>query len=120
MFSYGRGTPVLGLDACTPNTTLAPRPVPGYVFSPLLSLAAFLSLFPCPFLWLALSLKILSLQPPSRALSSHSLAAGQPQLLSHPGLLPLLKRHIPPRSTHLPGQWLQCQANGSNVCRVLR
>ena len=21
---------------------------------------------------------------------------------------------------NLPGQWLQCQANGSNVCRVLR
>ena len=21
---------------------------------------------------------------------------------------------------YLPGQWLQCQANGSNVCRVLR
>ena len=31
------------------------------------------------------------------------------------GSLPLLKRH-----SHLPGQWLQCQANGSNVCRVLR
>ena len=25
---------------------------------------------------------------------------------------------LPPRLTHLPGQWLQCQANGSNVCRV--
>jgi len=23
-------------------------------------------------------------------------------------------------STNLPGQWFQCQANGSNVCRVLR
>ena len=22
--------------------------------------------------------------------------------------------------TNLPGQWLQCHANGSNVCRVLR
>jgi len=22
--------------------------------------------------------------------------------------------------THLPGQWLQCQTNGSSVCRVLR
>jgi len=22
--------------------------------------------------------------------------------------------------THLPGQWLQCQADGYNVCRVLR
>ena len=31
-----------------------------------------------------------------------------------------LKRHIPPRSTNLPGQWLQCQADGSNVYRVLR
>ena len=35
------------------------------------------------------------------------------------GLLPLLKSHSPPRLTNLPGQWLQCQANGSNVCRVL-
>ena len=26
----------------------------------------------------------------------------------------------PPRLNNLPGQWLQCQANGSNVCRVLR
>ena len=33
------------------------------------------------------------------------------------GLLPLLKRHLPP---DLPGKWLQCQANGSNVCQVLR
>ena len=24
----------------------------------------------------------------------------------------------PPRLTNLPGKWLQCQANGSNVCRV--
>ena len=24
------------------------------------------------------------------------------------------------RLTNLPGQWLQCQTNGSNVCRVLR
>jgi hypothetical protein len=36
------------------------------------------------------------------------------------GLLPLLKIHCPPRLTYQPGQWLQCQANGSNVCRVLR
>jgi len=36
------------------------------------------------------------------------------------GLLPLLKSHLPPRLSNLPGQWLQCQANGSNVCRVLR
>ena len=33
---------------------------------------------------------------------------------------PPLKRHFPPRLTNLPGQCLQCQANGSNVCRVLR
>ena len=26
----------------------------------------------------------------------------------------------PPRLTNLPGQWLQSQADGSNVCRVLR
>ena len=25
-----------------------------------------------------------------------------------------------PRLTVIPGQWLRCQANGSNVCRVLR
>ena len=31
----------------------------------------------------------------------------------------VLKRHFPPRLTNLPGQWLQCQATGSNVCRVL-
>ena len=32
-----------------------------------------------------------------------------------------LKRHFPrTRLTNLPGQWLQCRANGSNVCRVLR
>ena len=29
-------------------------------------------------------------------------------------------RNFPPRLTNLPGQWHQCQANGSNVCRVLR
>ena len=28
--------------------------------------------------------------------------------------------HPPPRLTNLPDQWLQCQTNGSNVCRVLR
>ena len=32
----------------------------------------------------------------------------------------VLKSQPPPRLTNLPGQWLQCQANGSNVCRVLR
>ena len=26
---------------------------------------------------------------------------------------------IPPWLTNLPGQWLRCRANGSNVCRVL-
>ena len=34
--------------------------------------------------------------------------------------LPCQSGHFPPRLTYLPGQWLQCQANGSNVCRVLR
>ena len=34
--------------------------------------------------------------------------------------LPLLKSHFPSRSTDLPDQWLQRQASGSNVCRVLR
>ena len=28
-----------------------------------------------------------------------------------------LKRLCSPRLANLPGQWLQCQANGSNVCR---
>ena len=28
--------------------------------------------------------------------------------------------HFPTRLTNLPGQWLQCQAEGSNVCRDLR
>ena len=36
------------------------------------------------------------------------------------GLLPSLKSHFHPRLTYLPGQWLQCSANGSNVCRVIR
>ena len=36
------------------------------------------------------------------------------------GLLPLLKRQFIPWLTNLPGQWLQSQANGSNVNRVLR
>jgi len=37
------------------------------------------------------------------------------------GARELLKRHFPrTRFTNLPDQWLQCQANGSNVCRVLR
>ena len=31
----------------------------------------------------------------------------------------LLQRQFPPRVTNLPAQWLQCQANGSNVFRVL-
>ena len=31
-----------------------------------------------------------------------------------------LKSHSPPRLTNVPDQWLQCQSNGSNVCRVLR
>jgi len=47
-------------------------------------------------------------------------APAAPWVSSHPGLLPLLKSHFPPRLTNLPGQWLQGQANGSNVCRVLR
>jgi hypothetical protein len=37
--------------------------------------------------------------------------------------LPLRKKLYPPpvdSSTNLPGQWLQCQANGSNVGRVLK
>jgi len=39
----------------------------------------------------------------------------------HTGLLPLPRRHFPrTRLTDLPGQWLQCLANGSNVYRVLR
>ena len=33
---------------------------------------------------------------------------------------PLLESHPLPRLTNLPGKWLQWQANGSNVCRVLR
>ena len=31
-----------------------------------------------------------------------------------------LKSHFQPRLTNLPEKWLQCQANGSNMCRVLR
>ena len=41
-------------------------------------------------------------------------------MLRGSGLLSLLKSHFPPRLTNLPDQWLQCQANGSNVFRVLR
>ena len=31
-----------------------------------------------------------------------------------------MQSHPPPGLTDLPGQWLQCQANDSKVCRVLR
>ena len=34
--------------------------------------------------------------------------------------LQMLCGDSPPRLANLPSQWLQYQANGSNVCRVLR
>jgi len=36
------------------------------------------------------------------------------------GARPCTEETPPLRLTNLPGQWLQCEANGSNVCRVLR
>ena len=42
-------------------------------------------------------------------------ASGRPEPVGQ-----VLERPPHPQMTNLTGEWLQCQANGSNVCRVLR